>query len=75
MTKKEREQRELKDSTIFINNILGDVDILAFVDLFKQFGKIEAQSFNKSPSRNDLQIQRGTITFSTKYILINKVNK
>lgn len=54
--------------TLFIGNIKGDVDISEFVKLFSKFGKVEAHSFNKTPSRNDNGlIQKGTLTYDTKY--------
>ena len=66
LTKKEREQRDQKNSTLFINNILGDVDIKAFVNNFEAFGTVTGNSFNKSQFK-DNTIQRGTITFATTY--------
>lgn len=66
LSRKEREQRDQKDSTIFVKNILGDVDIEKFTELFSQFGKVESKSFNKFLTPNDVTLQRGTITFATK---------
>lgn len=63
LTKRDRELM----GTIFVGNLKGDVDISTLVKLFSQFGKIDAHSFNKSPSRNDNGlIQKGTLTFETK---------
>lgn len=63
LTKRDREQM----GTIYIKNLKSDVDIPTLLKLFSTFGKIEAHSFNKIPSRSeDVFIQKGTITFETK---------
>lgn len=67
LTKKEREQRDHKNSTLFINNILEEVDIKNFVSLFEIFGTVTNNSFNKSQIKSDISVQRGTITFATTY--------
>ena len=66
LTKKDREQKGM----LFITNIKPDVDVQTLVKLFAEFGKIEGQSFNKTVTRaEEGAIQKGTITYETKYLI------